>query len=82
MTYSRIYEMIKFSEGIRAGTPWHIDKGGDGMRVTLIWEHGILTRLQSANALKIALKWLYKYDDLLSVFCTTTQTMYIKEGRE
>lgn len=50
------------------------------MKVTLIWEHGILTQLQSAYALKIALKWLYEYDELLSVFCTTTQTIYLKEG--
>ena len=49
------------------------------MKVTLIWEHGILTRLQGANALKLAMNWLYKYDDLLSVFCSTTQTMYMKE---
>lgn len=52
------------------------------MKVTLIWDDGTLTRLQGANALKIAQHWLYKYIDLLAVFCTTTQTMYLKEGRE
>ena len=51
------------------------------MKVTLIWEHGELTRLQSEHALEIALKWLKTHNDLLSVFCTTTQTMYIKEDQ-
>ena len=50
------------------------------MKVTLIWDDGTLTRLQGANALKIAQHWLYKYIDLLAVFCSTTQTMYLKEG--
>ena len=50
------------------------------MKVTLIWADGTMTRMQSANALRIAQKWLYRYIDLLAVFCTTTQTMYLKEG--
>jgi len=50
------------------------------MKVTLIWDDGTMTRMQSANALKIAQHWLYKYINLLGVFCTTTQTLYLKEG--
>ena len=50
------------------------------MKVTLIWDDGKLTRLQSDNALKMAQHWLYKYVDLLAVFCTTTQTLYLREG--
>ena len=52
------------------------------MKVTLIWDDGKLTRMQGANALKIAQNWLYKYVDLLAVFCTTTQTMYLREARK
>lgn len=50
------------------------------MKVTLIWDDGTMTRMQSANALKIAQKWLYTHINLLAVFCTTTQTIYLKEG--
>ena len=52
------------------------------MKVTLIWADGTMTRMQSANALRIAQKWLYQYLDLLAVFCTTTQTMYLKEDQQ
>ena len=50
------------------------------MKVTLIWEDGTMTSMQGANALRIAQHWLYKYIDLLAVFCGTNNTMYLKEG--
>lgn len=52
------------------------------MKVTLIWADGTMTRMQSANALRIAQKWLYQYLDLLAVFCSTNNTMYLKEGQD
>ena len=52
------------------------------MKVTLIWADGTMTRMQSANALRIAQKWLYRYLDLLAVFCSTNNTMYLKEDQQ
>ena len=52
------------------------------MKVTLIWADGTMTRMQSANALRIAQKWLYRYLDLLAVFCSNNNTMYLKEDQQ
>ena len=58
----------------------HIDKGGDKvMKVSVIWEHGEVTEMQSANALKIALEWLYSNTAILAVHCSTNKTLYLRE---
>ena len=49
------------------------------MRVSLYWQDGSITKMQGVNALKIAQHWLYKYVDLLLVFCNTNNTVYLKE---
>lgn len=49
------------------------------MKVTLYWRDGVVTKLQGSNALKIAQRWLYKYVDLLVVFCSNNNTVYLKE---
>lgn len=49
------------------------------MKVSVIWEHGEVTTMQSANALKIALQWLYSNNAVLAVHCTTNHTLYLRE---
>lgn len=51
------------------------------MKVSLVWADGTITRMQSVNALKIAQRWLYKYSDLLSIYCSTNHTLYMREGQ-
>lgn len=50
------------------------------MKVSVIWEHGEVTEMQSANALKIALEWLYSNTEILAVHCSTNNTLYLREG--
>lgn len=51
------------------------------MTVSVIWEHGEVTTWQSANALKIALEWLYSNTAILAVHCTTNNTLYLREAK-
>lgn len=51
------------------------------MKVSVIWEHGEITEMQSVNALKIAFEWLYYNTEVLAVFCLTNNTLYLKSGR-
>ena len=48
------------------------------MKVSVIWEHGEVTTWQSANALKIALEWLYTNTAILAVHCSTNNTLYLR----
>lgn len=47
------------------------------MSVSLIWEDGVITKLQGPHALEIAQIWLYKYIDLLAVY--SNKHLYLKE---
>lgn len=65
----------------------HIEKEGESMKsrkVTILWQDGRMTYMQSINALRIACKWLRTRSDVLMVHVSNfngSASIFLPESR-